>query len=356
MHPVAARRILRVAFGTSVSLLVSQILNLPFSYIMPLLTMVILSAPLPAPGIKMGVGFVVAMVAPMLAGAALLPFLYHARWSGICLLTVALFYSFYFTSRGGSPILGTFITIGLTLVVTIGSVNMDFLLVLINALAVYAFGGMLFVWLAHGVLPDLPRKGPPPPKPKPPVINPDHARLHALRSLLVVLPVALVFLFLSASPAYTVVMIKVASMGQQANTRDSRAMGRELLLSTLLGGVLAMAAWQVLSLWPSLLFYCLIVSITVLILGRWVFQGPGMHPRASLVSYAMITFLIILAPSVLDSPTSSSADSAFYSRIFLLLIVAVYGTIAVTVFDAFWPTRPAPKPLAQHHVPDPGVA
>ena len=50
--------------------------------------------------------------------------------------------------------------------------------------------------------------------------------------------------------------------------------------------------------------------------------------------------LVILAPAVLDSPISSSAGTAFWSRLFLFVGIAVYGTIAVAVFDAFWPATP----------------
>lgn len=343
MHPVAARRILRLSLGTALCLLASQIFNWPLSFIAPVLTLTVLGLPMPAPGLKGGVGFVLALLAPLVLGLGLVPLLIHARWAGIILLALAFFYGFYFTARGGSPILGTFVTIGLTLVVTIGSVNPHLLAGLVMALAMNAVAGVLFVWIAHGLLPDLPevragarRK---PPKPTPP---PGHeARRRAWRSLVVVLPLVMVFLFISGSPAYTVVMIKVAAMGQEACVDSSRAMGRSLIASTFWGGAAAVVAWNLLGLWPALTFYILLIAVAGLLFGRRIFQGPAVHPDFSQWSYAFLTLVVLLAPAVLDSPFSSSAGNAFWTRLALFGLIGVYGTAAVAVFDTFWPARQA---------------
>jgi hypothetical protein len=256
-------------------------------------------------------------------------------------MTLALFYSFYFTARGGAAVLGTFITVRLTIVVTIGSVNAAILMLIIESLAISATVGMAFVWLAHALLPDLPSDPvaakTPPPKPEKPYLP--EARRDAVRALLVVLPIALLFLFMSGSPAYTVVMIKVASMGQQASVDKSAAMGRSLLESTFWGGVGALIGWNLLSIWPSLLPYTLLVGLAGLIYGRRIFQGPAVHPKFSMWSYAFLTMIILLAPSLLDSPGSGGSSAAIWSRLWLFMVIALYGTMAVAVFNAFWPER-----------------
>jgi len=341
MHPVAARRILRLALGTALSVGFSQLIGWQLSFIAPIFTFLILSLPLPVIRLKQGLVFVIALLAPMVAGLALVPFLMHARWVGILLLTLGLFYSFYYTARGGVAIVGTFMTIGLTLVVTIGSVNGDILTVLIQAVAVSVTAGIAFVWIAHALLPDLPpdpaAAGMQKPKPQKPDLQ--EARLHALRALLVVLPIALLFLFMSGSPAYTAVMIKVASMGQQASADKSAAMGSSLLASTFWGGVGALIMWTLLDAWPSLLFYTLLVGLAGLLYGRGIFQGPAVHPRFSMWSYAFTTMLIIIGPAVLDTPGSGGGGAAIWSRLWLFIIIAFYGTTAVAVFNAFWPGK-----------------
>lgn len=342
-HPVAARRILRLALGTSLCLLFSQVFAWPLSYIAPVLTLVILGLPLPPPGLKLSIVFVVALLAPMvIGGTILLPFLDQSRAVGILLVALGLFYTFYYTARGGQPVLGTFMTVGLTIIVTVGSVSSEIITVLIKSLATCAVVAIFFVWVAHSLLPELPpdpalagmKKKAAPAKP-----DPSTAGRQALRSLAIVFPMALLFLFMSGSPAYTVVMIKVATMGQQATADHSRAMGRSLVESTLWGGLGAVIAWNVLQVWPSLLMYTLLIGLAGLIYGRWIFQGPAVHPKFQMVSYAYLTMLVILAPAVLDDPTGTSAGIAFSNRIYLFLLVAVYGTVAVAVFDAFWPAK-----------------
>jgi hypothetical protein len=236
-------------------------------------------------------------------------------------------------------VLGTFMTIGITLTVTIGTVDSVALMLVIESVAKSAMFGIVFVWLAHALLPDIPL-GPTVPSgavaapAKPDLVE---ARRDAFRSLMIVLPLALLFMFMSGSSAYTVVMIKVASMGQQASADHSRAMSRSLLESTVWGGVGTVILWFLLSAWPSLIFYTLLVGLAGLIFGRRIFVGPGVHPKFSMWSYAYLTMVLLIAPAVLDNPDGSGA--AVWTRLGLFVGVALYGTAAVAVFDAFWSER-----------------
>jgi hypothetical protein len=185
-HPVvdiSSRRILRMALGTALGMWVSQAIAWPMSFVAPLLTFVFLSLPLPRPSAKMTLGFIFAMSASSFAGAMLLPFLEHARWVGIGLFVLALFHTFYFTSKGGSAALGSLMTLGLTLVAAVGSVNSSVMVEVAKGLTVCAIWGMSFVWLAHVLIPDPPAAaGPAGQKPpRPPAPDLETAGLRALR-------------------------------------------------------------------------------------------------------------------------------------------------------------------------------
>jgi hypothetical protein len=71
-------------------------------------------------------------------------------------------------------------------------------------------------------------------------------------------------------------------------------------------------------------------------------------------SYAYLTMIVVLAPAVTDGMGSDGAASAFYSRLFLFLVVTVYGSTAVAVFDAFWP-RVLGDTTSPSHRPSPAV-
>jgi len=354
VRDIASRRILRLALGTALSMAFSQIINWPLSFIAAVFTMFLLAVPLPAPTLKTGLKFVLAMVIPAYAGMLLIPFLEHARWAGILLVILALFGSFYYSARGGSPVMGMFMTLGLTMVVTVGSVSSDVMLMVVNGIAAGAAAGIAFVAIAHALLPDLPPPptagaGKKPPQPAKPARL--AARRNALRSLAVVLPLVMIFLFISSSISYVVVMIKVASMGQQANSQVSRTMGREQLESTLWGGLGAIIAFQVMSIWSSLLLFCLLIGLACLMYGKRIFQGPGMHPRAGMWSYALLTMIIVLTPAVINTQGAGDASAAFYTRLMLFVVIAIYGTISVAVFDTFRPGKS--EELASGDEPNP---
>lgn len=336
---IAGRRILRMAVGTALGMWVSQAISWPVSFIAPLLAFVFLSLPLPRPTLKTALGFILVLAASSFSGVVLLPFLQHARWVGIGLFVLALFHTFYFTAKGGSVALGNLMTLGLTLVAAVGSVSSVVMVEIAKWVTICAAWAMVFVWLGHALIPDPPSsqirvgaKSPPAPRP-----DLETARLRALRSMLIVLPVALFCFFSSASAGYLVVMIKVATMGQQANVDGSRTAGRSMLESTVLGGIGAIIAWQVLSIWPSLFIYTLALLVFALLVGPKIFQGSGLHAKGAMWSYAYLTMVVVLAPAVTDGFGSDGASSAFYMRLFLFIVITVYGSAAVAVFDAFWP-------------------
>ena len=182
---VASRRIIRMAVGTALGMWVSQAISWPMSFVAPLLAFVFLSLPLPRPTLKMTLGFILVLAASSFAGVVLLPFLQHARWVGIGLFVLALFYTFYFTARGGSAAIGMLMTVGLTLVASVGSVSSVAMMEIAKWMTICAVWAMGFVWLAHVVIPDPPSPpGTAGTKP-PPAARPDleTAHLRAMRSI-----------------------------------------------------------------------------------------------------------------------------------------------------------------------------
>ncbi len=342
---IASVRILRLALGTSLSMLFAQVVNWPLSFIAPVLTMFILALPLPALKLSSGIKFILVFVVAIYTGLVFLPFMLNQRMVGILLLSLALFHSFYFTARGGSQVIGAFATVGLALVTSIGTVSTDAVLQVTGGLSVGAVFGVLFVWVAHAILPDslaridaAPAGGAKPQAAKPDLEN---ARRSAYRSLIIVMPVILWFMLSSASASYAAFLIKVASMGQQADIDNSRHVARSLLLSTLIGGVAAIIAWQVLSIWPSLVMYILMIGLAGLVMGPRIFAGPGMHPAGATWSYGYLTMIVVLAPAVMDTQSGAAAGAAFWTRLGMFIWATIYGTGAVFVFDTLWPRKRA---------------
>jgi len=334
-------RILRLAAGTASSMWFSQAVGWDMSFIAPVMTMFILALPFPAPKLKSGILFVAALTLSMYAGLLLLPSLLNYPMVGLLLMILALFWSFYYTAKGGSAVLGTFVTVGIAMSTAVGSVSVDATLMLISSLSMNTVIGIAFVWIAHVLVPDSMARaedsqpvGEPPPKPEPDLAE---ARWSAFRSLLIVFPLALWFMLSSASTSYVPVMIKVASMGQQATMESAKLVGRSLIMSTLIGGIGAVIGWNVLRIVPTLPVYVLLIALGALVMGPRIFQGQAMHPQAGTWSYGYLTMIVILAPAVMDSSGGTSADAAFWTRLLMFALATLYGVIAVFVVDAFRP-------------------
>ena len=203
---IASVRILRLALGTALSLWFSQAVGWQMSFIAPVFTLLVLGLPLPVLKLKQGIAFVAVLAVALYSGMLLLPMLLEQPAVGLLLLTLALFWSFYYTAKGGSALLGTFATVGLALVAGVGSVNVDALLIVAGDVVFAAAVGIIFVWIAHALLPDsmaadaVPMAGKKAQEaPKPDLAD---ARWSAFRSLLIVLPVALLLMLSSSSTAY----------------------------------------------------------------------------------------------------------------------------------------------------------
>jgi hypothetical protein len=337
VHPVAAQRILRLAFGTALALWVSQAVNWGLSFIAPLLLSFLLALPLPAPGFRKSLVFLLALAIPVWCCSwLLLPILYHYPMAGMLALVLACFWSFYYSASGGSKVLGAFLTLGLAVVTAVGSDSADVLLAINWALTVNAAIAMVFLSLAYTLFPDRPIKGPAPARPAAAPPDRSAAIRSAWRSTVIVFPVIVFFLFYDESAAYLVVMIKVSSMGQQVGNDQTRAAGKSLLLSTFWGGVAAWLAWGALSAWPSLMLYVILVALAGLWFGRRIFVGQGMDPAGGMWGYAFLTMLAILAPAVLDSAAGDAAGVRFQDRLYMMAGATLYAVAAVYVFDAFW--------------------
>ena len=172
---IASVRTLRLALGAAIAIGFSQAGAWPMSFVAPVFVVILLALPAPALPLKSGIGFVLVLALSIYGGMLLLPLLVYQIASGILILTLLLFWSFYYPLRGGAALIGTFITVGLTLTVAIGRGSIDVFLALAAWVSINAGIAIAFVWLAHALLPDSMAKptpsSVPAPVPAPPWIS-----------------------------------------------------------------------------------------------------------------------------------------------------------------------------------------
>jgi len=339
---MASVRILRLAFGTAASLWVSQAIGWSISFLAPVITMFLLAMPLPRPKFKFFAVVVVALLGSVYGSFMFLPVLLYQTIAGVLLLALALFHSFYFSARGGAAIVGTLVTIGLAVTVAVGSVSVDALIATFGGLATGVIVGALMAFLSHLLIVDPAEtqggKSAAPKDASDPIPL-AVARRNAMRSLAIVLPVTLWFLVSVSSASYVAVMIKVASMGQEAADQKAVDAAKSLIKSTVIGGIAAVIGWNVLSIWPSLTVYTLLIALAALVFGSRIFSGRGLHADGATWSYAFLTMIVVLAPAVLDGDFGSSADVRFYDRLLMFVWATLYGVGAIFLFETLWPPK-----------------
>jgi uncharacterized membrane protein YgaE (UPF0421/DUF939 family) len=337
----AHRRALKLAIGTALALLYSQWVNWGQAYITAVLTATILALPLPAPSLRTAGAITVALMIALLTGLCLLLPIHYMAAAGVILIGLGLFGIFYYGARGGSAIIVSFMTIGLAVVPALGSESIDGAVMISQSLVKAIVAGIGFVWIAHAIFPESPET-----KAQFAAMQAARARLPkpdrtpaleaALRGVFVTFPVLLFFLLVPETSKYLAVLIKSATLGQQANVGSTAKTAKSMMLSTLIGGLGSMILWAILRIWPSLIVYVLGILLAGLVLGRRVFAGKGLAPDGQMWSYAYVTLLVILGPAVVATPDSGDpADVRFSVRIAMFLVVTFYGILAVFLFDIF---------------------
>jgi hypothetical protein len=182
--------------------------------------------------------------------------------------------------------------------------------------------------LSHWLFPE-PANAPSPPAP--PVMPADEVGRVALRTTLIVLPTFLLALIDPAS--YMPIILKAVSLGQQSSTATARNAGRELVGSTLFGGLLAILFWCALSLFVHLWMFFLWMLLFGLVLARKLYALSPTRFSPGFWLNSLITMIILLGQSVQDSAAGKDVYTAFAVRMGLFIVVTLYACLMVNLLS-----------------------
>lgn len=326
---VPAQRALRLACGTALCTAASYGLALPLSFLSPVLAMLLLaSMPRPLP-VKMALVLTLVAAFTTSLGLLLVPLLRYYPVCGVLLIGVGLFLVFTYGLRGGNVLIMTFLVIGMTMISAAGFGSFELAMAVIGALVKGLLLAVIIVGLSHVLFPE-PANSPAPP-PAPALPAEDVPRV-ALRATLIVLPTFLLVLIDPAS--YLPIILKAVSLGQQSTTTRTHHAGRELLGSTLLGGLLAVLFWCALSLFVHLWMFFLWMLLFGLFLARKLYR---LHPTQLTPGFwlnTLITMIILFGQSVEDSAAGKDVYTAFAVRMGLFILVTLYSGVMMHLLVA----------------------
>ncbi|QCY12378.1 DUF2955 domain-containing protein [Pseudomonas sp. MPC6] len=323
-----AQRALRLATGTALSLAASFGLGLPIPFLAPVLAVLLLATlnrPLP---FKAGLVLALAALLTTAIGLLLIPILRYYPVSGVLLIGVCLFLAFRYGLRGGNNLIMTFLVIGLTMISSAGVADFELGALVIGALVKGLLLAVLVLALSHWLFPD-PANAPSPPAS--PILPADEVGRVALRTTLIVLPTFLLALIDPAS--YLPIILKAVSLGQQSSTATARNAGRELVGSTLFGGLLAILFWCALSLFVHLWMFFLWMLLFALVLARKLYALSPTRFSPGFWLNSLITMIILLGQSVQDSAAGKDVYTAFAVRMGLFIVVTLYACLMVNLLS-----------------------
>lgn len=325
---VAARRVFRLGLVLALSLAFGYGLPLPLPFLAPLFALLLTAAPAQPMGIKGLAGLVLVVLITLGIGLLLIPVLTQYPLSGVLLVAVGLYLSAYITIHLGKALVGTLLTVGVTLISAAGTLSYLLAVTVIQSLVLGIAVAIFCQWIVY---PWFPEDSVPPKRGKPETPGAAQSNWYALRSTLIVLPAYL--LVLTNPPMYLAIIMKAVSLAQQGTLVKAKDAGRELLGSTFLGGCFAVVFWFALDLVTNLWMFSLWMLLVGVYFAAMLYQVfPSRYPGSFWLNTAL-TMLILLGPAVEDSANGKDVYAAFLVRMGLFVAVTLYAWLAIEFLE-----------------------
>ncbi|CAH1533628.1 Membrane protein [Vibrio owensii] len=147
-------------------------------------------------------------------------------------------------------------------------------------------------------------------------------RWHAsFRAMLISFPVVCVFFVFQISEALLTMMF-VALLSLMITSEKSVKLSAFLIISNGIGGILAILAFSILAIVPSIFFYTAFIALLAVLIGKKIYTVPE---KAPIFATAFSTLLVLIGSTLMSS---GDIDSNTFIRIFQLVLVGTYMILA----------------------------
>ncbi|MEQ3491675.1 DUF2955 domain-containing protein [Vibrio sp. SSH13-20] len=147
-------------------------------------------------------------------------------------------------------------------------------------------------------------------------------RWHAsFRAMLISFPVVCFFFVFQISEALLTMMF-VALLSLMITSEKSVKLSAFLIISNGIGGILAISAFSILAIVPSIFFYTAFIVLLAVLIGKKIYTVPE---KAPIFTTAFSTLLVLIGSTLMSS---GDIDSNTFIRIFQLVLVGTYMILA----------------------------
>lgn len=323
-------RALRYAVGVTLATALAFGIAWPLSFLFPVLSAVLLALPLPKLTLRQGLRNMRDTLFAFGVGFIFSQFILPFPIIYVPLLALALFHTYYHLNRGGSFWLVLMLLICLLLMPMLAGLNEGLAIGVISGLVGSSWLTICLLWLAHYIVPDAPGG---PAMPKAPGFQPVYswpAAELALKSTVVVLPIAIVFIANNWT-SQILVMVFAAIFTLSPNLDKGKEAGMNSIKSTLIGGGVAFLVYWALVAVPEYHFLVLLMFLISLGFGAAINSGKAI---AKYLPSAMVAMIILVNSSLAEGADFSEN---FVQRILFISMASIYVVTALKVLNAFWP-------------------
>jgi uncharacterized membrane protein YccC len=322
----ANRHALRIALAATLAFTIAELANWEFSFLAPMLAVQFLAAARSAPGLRQGaaVPLVILIATSLALGISTLTVLTPVVL--LLLISLVICLSFYGQRRGAPNVVMLLIQISFCCIPVIHAISFDLAFLFMTALIQGSIAAIITVWVVYWLIPSPPiRNGGEPPSPAPPGHEPAVAARIALSDTLILLPVLVAFIMRGDINNIIVLMIAL-NLLRAVEPEQSGRIATAIILGNVVGGAIAVLAYQFVDLGGSLVFFVLIVLAMSLWFGGRIVGGG---PKAPVYAIAFATFLLMLGLGV--SPLPGGSEELFATRIIKILIASAYTIGALSL-------------------------
>lgn len=340
--PLPARRVFRLALVVALTLAASYALARPIPFIGPIFALILTLKPTGAIPAKGLIGILVLVSATLGIGLFLVPVLINYPAVGLTLVALGLFLANDLSLNRGKGTAGTFMTVGLTLITAAGTASFQMAVTVSSEILMGITLAVVCQRIAYFLFPEDSVQAGEASPPKPP--GPDAANWISFRTVLIVFPTFLMGLI---NPAvYLPIIMKAVSLAQQSSEVHARQAGRELLVSTFLGGLYGIVFWFALKIHPTLWMFFLWILLFGIHFASKIYQISSTRFPPSVWVNVAVTMLILVGPAVADSANGKDVYKAFAVRITLFVAVTLYAWAAIILLEYLrrWKQSRRPTP------------
>lgn len=330
------RRILRYALGVVLAMLLAYGINWTFAYVMPVFVAKFF-ADRPEPTKETFDELFLAMVVTVLIAMAVSNGVTQYPLILLLLVGLLMFWAYYLFQNPKWNFFATILMITVLLVPYMGVIHPAAALMLGKGLMISGSGAVMIFWLMHSLLPDLdsvamlsaahPKQG---------TASADTDRTYeaervrnALKALAISFPVIAYFYYFQINGALlTMAFIGILSL--QLSSPKSIKLSLFLLLTNLVGGILAVIAYELLVTVPWFPFLLAMMAIFSLLFGQKICTEPGKAPI-----YAGIFSAMLVVFGAVISGSDKAIDVSFYTRIGQISMAGIYLILVAWLVDLY---------------------